>query len=940
MSRVTRKVLSLKCTIDSAVSIALVLALFLSDMSIAADTVPLGNCQDVLAATSRLAPVCEVSHKGNGFSVEKTDSTEEFRYKANGQYSSRLSDRARAFSKFLSQEGLEQLLERQLHTTEQVTEKFREVAGLLSEPYVSHDMAVKHVVNPDEKPLVAVYGGAGSDISNFLFSTDSTEAYFISDYKGMSEKDLAFCFLGNVQQYIAGSLRSDIYRKKFYAGFVSAAALGEKNEIIAAVAYELLSIGVDAARIRIDNNGGYPRIKFRWKYPRSHGEKDYSITFVGADITKPEQYEDVLFKRLLCGRGIDIYYQRAGRDIAASYVKDTCFLHTIYEWIRPGGFFATDDHAYRAGIQTYIASIFKDMSGDFPIRSCGETAVLDDARMAKLKKAILRIRHTYLNDPPVHYGWEVRVRKKPVMGEEPSAEGRTGEFSADAALLRAPYIKHDIAVKCVVNPENRPLVAVYGGAGADVSNFFLSTNASEAYFISWYKGMLSDDLEECFNKDPEEYIYTHLQRNIYVDKAKYGFANGDALQKKDEIVAALAYELLSIGVDVKKICVDNNDGYPRIRFSWRYPGSNSENERSVTFVEADVTKPELYEDALFEGLMKGRPIDIYYQRAGMGIAGSYISKNAIYIFAIEEHLKPEGYFVTDDYVYWYDYFSGRNVYMDHGGDLPCISFSEKEVLDKEAMKRIRGMIMKENYRDISPDPYNERSVYDDTQREMQISLLNYGWHVRVRQKRDIRKVVQEFVDELVIRVFETRSNGEKVIIGLDTSWIPEEAKVEGFQALLNAVSRLQQQSGGIKNLIVKVGKGEELAGEVVREIDHNGIRPENVIFLGNNDEIENVSFKTLREKKVFFFGIDPRKISSDKHKYDGKASYIRMIDILRAAAILAFSGAGPGVSDIPGMEEIIKKGDRYWVFVPKAERYFINILTSEYQRESEALHFA
>nr|HPM42734.1 Rid family hydrolase [Candidatus Omnitrophota bacterium] len=50
-------------------------------------------------------------------------------------------------------------------------------------------------------------------------------------------------------------------------------------------------------------------------------------------------------------------------------------------------------------------------------------------------------------------------------------------------LLNARYVGHDMAVRKIVNPRHDHKVAIYGCAGADWSNFTLSTDSDEAYFV-------------------------------------------------------------------------------------------------------------------------------------------------------------------------------------------------------------------------------------------------------------------------------------------------------------------------------------------------------------------------------------------------------------------------------------------------------------------------
>ncbi|MBI4396048.1 MAG: hypothetical protein HY548_03065, partial [Elusimicrobia bacterium] len=74
-----------------------------------------------------------------------------------------------------------------------------------------------------------------------------------------------------------------------------------------------------------------------------------------------------------------------------------------------------------------------------------------------------------------------------------------------AKLLHEVFVRHDVAVKNVVNPDDKPLTVLYGGAGADVTNVLLATNARKAYFIAKYGNLSADDLRLFFS-NPQEYM--------------------------------------------------------------------------------------------------------------------------------------------------------------------------------------------------------------------------------------------------------------------------------------------------------------------------------------------------------------------------------------------------------------------------------------------------
>ena len=161
----------------------------------------------------------------------------------------------------------------------------------------------------------------------------------------------------------------------------------------------------------------------------------YSITFIDADITRPEYYPDLLKEVLDGGEdfdgGFDFYYQRAGVTIPALYSK---FIPRLYNSMNMGGCFITDDyglspkglysrqqnnnHAVQdllslfamesiEGAQLYWERVeipnFEQL--EFNILANSLASVADSER----KQMIIQQR---LSKRQYRYGWKVRIRRK------------------------------------------------------------------------------------------------------------------------------------------------------------------------------------------------------------------------------------------------------------------------------------------------------------------------------------------------------------------------------------------------------------------------------------------------------------------------------------------------------------------------------------------------
>ncbi|MCQ9208011.1 MAG: alpha-amylase family glycosyl hydrolase, partial [Omnitrophica bacterium] len=211
-----------------------------------------------------------------------------------------------------------------------------------------------------------------------------------------------------------------------------------------------------------------------------------------------------------------------------------------------------------------------------------------------------------------------------------------------AGLLDAGYVGHDMAMKEIMNPDNRDLVAVYGGSGADISNFLLSTNATTAYFVDHVKvrtAKLREWLDQWSNR-----IFEHLIRSYLADKAGYGFGRSE-LRMKD-IEMKVISELKAMGVPRKSIKIHEKkkEGSVVLEFDWAYRGQKPK-RRKIIFLKADITRPRAYPKALKQALSEG--IDLYYQRAAFAAASSYKK----FLPGIARSVRKNGFLALDGAYY-------------------------------------------------------------------------------------------------------------------------------------------------------------------------------------------------------------------------------------------------------------------------------------------------
>jgi len=273
-------------------------------------------------------------------------------------------------------------------------------------------------------------------------------------------------------------------------------------------------------------------------------------------------------------------------------------------------------------------------------------------------------------------------------------------------FLHPFYIAHDMAVKKIVNPESLPFNALYFGAGVDVVNLLLSTNAVQADFVSAYNGGLTKDrLDKLSDLDINTDAQNRKKAFDYRgSKYQAGYGVGLYVEDAEDYIIYLSTELEALGVDRSMIIADTDSrGYPRIAFDWAYPGEKPR-KRYVCFIDSR----DILQD---RGIRYLGAYDLYYQRASVELAAGYVEKRLrknSYIRDVYARVKPGGYLVTDDYSWRFSFERAVNYADDFPEDLAV----EEHFVDPLLTDTVREFRKSEGYE----------------------KMLGYGWDVGIRRK--------------------------------------------------------------------------------------------------------------------------------------------------------------------------------------------------------------
>ncbi len=130
-----------------------------------------------------------------------------------------------------------------------------------------------------------------------------------------------------------------------------------------------------------------------------------------------------------------------------------------------------------------------------------------------------------------------------------------------------------------------------------------------------------------------------------------------------------------------------------------------------------------------------------------------------------------------------------------------------------------------------------------------------------------KRTAGNFWDELIIKAEEAKRNNESLILGLDTSWIKNQAAA---QSMISRMSQLPEDLRrlGLDNLIFKYGNGSELAARLAGEKERTRAKFSSIIVIGSREiirEDQANEFNRLKgaapEDRALLIGVDPSNLT-------------------------------------------------------------------------------
>ncbi|OGW76822.1 MAG: hypothetical protein A3C51_04630 [Omnitrophica bacterium RIFCSPHIGHO2_02_FULL_46_20] len=203
---------------------------------------------------------------------------------------------------------------------------------------------------------------------------------------------------------------------------------------------------------------------------------------------------------------------------------------------------------------------------------------------------------------------------------------------------------------------------------------------------------------------------------------------------------------------------------------------------------------------------------------------------------------------------------------------------------------------------------------------------------------------------LIVLARKAKRENQKLIIGLETDWIPginveNSLQRQAITALMKEINGIAEalQSMGLDNVEVIRGSGSQLAGAILNEAEKTHTKMHNIVVMASANTINSNSFAVLRNAdendRPFLTGIDPTeliKLYTQFGEAVSKQLYIRLASLLYMTLELA---AGKEPPQSPIIVSYDKKL-RILILLPKADPIDYEALKSNYASEKAALQAA
>ncbi|MFC1548852.1 hypothetical protein ACFL5E_02725 [Candidatus Omnitrophota bacterium] len=216
-------------------------------------------------------------------------------------------------------------------------------------------------------------------------------------------------------------------------------------------------------------------------------------------------------------------------------------------------------------------------------------------------------------------------------------------------------------------------------------------------------------------------------------------------------------------------------------------------------------------------------------------------------------------------------------------------------------------------------------------------------------EESVRGRIHEFeaegiVSALIILARKAKREGQNLIIGFETKWIPgfdddalQHMAINPLIQEIRSIAKKMRDMGLDNVQVIEYGGDQEyrLADEILDAAIETNTDLSNVVVLASAATINSQGFEKLRstedEQRAFLAGIDTSEISD--FSGTNEELYIRITEMLSIALELAAGKSAPGLSIIKEYNKAL----RTVIFLPKAEPVDYEKLQEMYKLQQSAL---
>ena len=210
------------------------------------------------------------------------------------------------------------------------------------------------------------------------------------------------------------------------------------------------------------------------------------------------------------------------------------------------------------------------------------------------------------------------------------------------------------SLRKIVNPEGKDLSVIYGCSGPDCISVLLATDAQEFTFVdltplSYQEFDAALQQMKAHDSLTQKAVHTSLEQSdsFFLRQQQFGGAAIPCINGKldmNSLALKFFFNLKCVGVDLDKVVLSSNQNENEVRvdFPWQYHGAAFPRNRSVIFVNADITNPDQYPVVLKAKLEN--KFDIFYMKAAYFVPHHYPQ----FLPHIANSMRQGGWLMTTD----------------------------------------------------------------------------------------------------------------------------------------------------------------------------------------------------------------------------------------------------------------------------------------------------